>query len=89
MSTEKHIGTCIGYRRSGYGWLDCNGVRIWVHIQDCRDYDGHLMAGLKVGLRMKFEIVEEPKGLRAINARAVEKTIAPTTEAISCPQTTS
>lgn len=69
--SEKHIGPVVVYNRSGYGWLDCNGDRIWVHIQDCRDQNGRCLPALKVGQQFEFDIVNAPKGVRAKNARLV------------------
>jgi cold shock CspA family protein len=80
MSGIKEVGTVIGYRRSGYGWLDWNGVRLWIHIQDVRNADGHMASELKVGQRIKFEVVENAKGKRAVNARVIETTTASTIE---------
>jgi cold shock CspA family protein len=80
MSSVKEYGTVIGYRRSGFGWLDWNGVRLWIHIQDVKNADGHMASDLKIGQRVKFEVTENAKGKRAINARVVDTTAAPTIE---------
>ena len=71
MSNFTEVGTVIGYRRSGYGWLDWNGKRVWVHIRDTHDNQGHLLPALKVGWKIRFELTETPQGFRAMNARVV------------------
>jgi cold shock CspA family protein len=83
MPNEKVVGTVIAYRRAGYGWLDWNGTRVWIHVQDVRDGNSHLVTALKVGQRIKFEAVETRKGLRARNARVIA---AANTEVSQCPQ---
>ena len=85
MPNEKVIGTVIAYRRAGYGWLDWNGTRVWIHVQDVRDKQGHLLPALKVGWTIQFDATESPKGLRARNARVIEATAA-NTEVFQCPQ---
>lgn len=69
---EIYTGIVVTYNRAGYGWLDCDGNRIWVHIQDTRDANGRCLPALKVGQQFRFNIVNGPKGVRAKNARAVE-----------------
>ena len=33
IEIERPIGIVIAWRRSGYGWFDWNGKRVWIHIQ--------------------------------------------------------
>jgi cold shock CspA family protein len=77
MPNEKAVGTVIAYRRAGYGWLDWNGVRVWIHVQDVRDMHGHLVPALKVGMQIKFDVSEAPKGPRARNAAVVDAPVIP------------
>jgi cold shock CspA family protein len=85
MPSEQAIGTVIAYRRAGYGWLDWNGTRIWIHVQDVRDKQGHLLPALKVGWRIQCDVTPAPKGPRARNAVVVDTTT--NTEGFQCPQT--
>jgi cold shock CspA family protein len=86
MPIEKPVGTVIAYKRAGYGWLDCDGTRVWIHVQDARDKKGHLMSQLKVGWTIQFDVTESPKGPRARNAVVVETAIP---EELQCqPQPT-
>jgi cold shock CspA family protein len=78
-------GIVIGYRRAGYGWLDWNGTRVWIHVQDTRDKQGHLLPALKVGWTIQFDVTEAPKGPRARNAVVVDTTA---TEETICNQIT-
>lgn len=78
-------GTVIAYRRAGYGWLSWNGERVWIHIQDVRDKQGHPVPALKIGWVVQFDVVEGPRGLRAMLARVVDA--SSTAEVIQCPQT--
>ncbi len=66
---EKAYGTVIAYRRAGYGWLDWNGTRVWIHIRDVRDSQGCLLPALKVGQRLQFDVFDAPQGPRARNAK--------------------
>jgi cold shock CspA family protein len=83
--TEKAVGTVIAYRRAGYGWLDWNGTRVWIHVQDVRDKQGHLLPALKVGWTIQFDVTEAPKGPRARKAVVVDMTVS---EVFQCSQTT-
>ena len=69
--SERVIGIVIAYLRAGYGWLDWNGERVWVHIQDTRDQSGRCLPALKVGQQFQFDVIEVPRGFRAKNARLV------------------
>jgi cold shock CspA family protein len=71
MDNARLIGIVTAYRRAGYGWLDWNGNRVWIHIRDVRDPLGHLLPALKVGQQIQFDVLDAPKGLRACNARLV------------------
>jgi cold shock CspA family protein len=69
--SDRPIGIVLAYLRAGFGWLDWNGERVWVHIQDTRDQNGRCLAALKVGQQFQFDVIEVPRGFRAKNARLV------------------
>jgi len=82
MPNDRAVGIVIGYRRAGYGWLDWNGVRVWIHVQDVRDQRGNLLPALKTGWHIQFDVSEAPKGPRARNAVVIDATA--NTEGIQC-----
>jgi cold shock CspA family protein len=72
MSNFTEVGTVTAYRKSGYGWLDWDGKPVFIHIADTHDKTGHLLPALKVGWKIQFEVLETPKGFRAMHARVVD-----------------
>lgn len=64
-STANAIGLVKWWNDSkGYGWLDCNGVDVFVH------YTAIITEGFKTlaeGQAVKFELIDGPKGPQAAN----------------------
>jgi CspA family cold shock protein len=52
-------------RSNGYGFLDTDKGDIFFHIENCKCRPEH-------GKEVEFDIVESPKGLRAINVKGVK-----------------
>ena len=55
---------------TSYGFIDAEGVEkdIFVHLSDVKNH-----IPLKAGQKVRFDIKEEPRGLKAINVEVIEE----------------
>ena len=69
------IGTVkVWSKGNGFGWIapDNGGSRVYVHRSGVVRRDPERSAWLEVGEKVEYQIGQRPKGLAAINVRAVE-----------------